>query len=299
MGLIRRAWAVISGAVGEVGKVGNRAVFSNPEMSRIAPPAYSAWGCSGQLASFAGRHSASFSDGFTSSAAHRLRRGFSTLLLAVALLLGLAAGAQAQTVSVSMPASANEGNAGTRNINVTVSRPGTTLVTNNQAMLVCFTGTATLSTSNSEFRTDADDYRKISLGTTQTGADFNCIEIVMGMHYPLTQMIRLQIRGDTVAERDETIIATISFVGTPSLTTWSLGTPSATHTIQNDDPMAVQLLPTSDVTFTEQTPSDTTKLTVRLERRLYAGEQLAAPIAYQRQAGISPHDQPTPSYANV
>ena len=117
----------------------------------------------------------------------------------------------------------------------------------------------------------------------------------MGLNYPsTTRTIPLRIRGDTDAERDETIIATISFVGTPS-STWSLGTSTATHTVQNDDPIAVQLLATSDVTFTEQTPSDTAAVTVRLERRLYTGEQLAVPVDFHGN-GVSFHDDTNPSY---
>ena len=192
-----------------------------------------------------------------------------------------------------MPASANEGNSGTRDINVTVSRTGTA-PTDDAAMNVCFTGTATFSTRDDGFSTDADDYRHTHSGTNLAGADSNCLALTMGAVYTATQTLGLRIRGDTEAERDETIVATISFVGTPS-STWSIGTSTATHTIQNDDRMAVRLLPTSDVTFTEETPTDTAAVTVRLARRLYAGENLAVPIEFTG-TGLTLQDLGNASY---
>ena len=92
--------------------------------------------------------------------------------------------------------------------------------------------------------------------------------------------------------------ATLSFSGTPPAGV-TLGTSTATHTIQNDDAIAVQLLPTSDVTFTEQTPSDTAAMTVRLERRLYAGEQLAVPVEFiiDTVGEVIPPEENHPSFS--
>ena len=53
---------------------------------------------------------------------------------------------------------------------------------------------------------------------------------------------------------------------------------SATVDVTDNDATLVSLVATSDVTFTEETPTDTAAVTVRLPRRLYAGENLAVPI---------------------
>ncbi len=50
--------------------------------------------------------------------------------------------------------------------------------------------------------------------------------------------------------------------------------------VTDNDPTVVSLVATSDVTFTEETPTDTAAVTVRLPRRLYAGENLAVPIEF-------------------
>ena len=62
------------------------------------------------------------------------------------------------------------------------------------------------------------------------------------------------------------------------------------------NPVIASLVATSDVTFTEQRSSDTAAVTVRLSRRLYAGEQLAVPIDYLGETGIDPHDAGNPDY---
>ena len=81
-------------------------------------------------------------------------------------------------------------------------------------------------------------------------------------------------------------------------TGYTVGTPNSdTTTIVDDDPTIASLIATSDVTFTEQRPSDTAAVTVRLSRRLYAGEQLAVPIDYVGAEGIDAHDESDRDYA--
>ena len=63
------------------------------------------------------------------------------------------------------------------------------------------------------------------------------------------------------------------------------------------NPTIASLVATSDVTFTEQRSSDTAAVTVRLSRRLYAGEQLAVPIDYVGAEGIDAHDESDRDYA--
>ena len=74
------------------------------------------------------------------------------------------------------------------------------------------------------------------------------------------------------------------------------GTGVATVDVTDNDATLVSLVATSDVTFTEQTPTDTAAVTVRLPRRLYGGENLAVPIQYSDESGITLHDQGGASY---
>ena len=62
------------------------------------------------------------------------------------------------------------------------------------------------------------------------------------------------------------------------------------------NPTIASLVATSDVTFTEQVATDTAAVTVRLSRRLYAGEQLAVPIDYVGAEGIDAHDESDRDY---
>ena len=80
-------------------------------------------------------------------------------------------------------------------------------------------------------------------------------------------------------------------------TGYTVGSPSSdTTTIVDDDPTIASLVATSDVTFTEQVATDTAAVTVRLSRRLYAGEQLAVPLDIVAYQGLSDHTATTPSY---
>ena len=79
---------------------------------------------------------------------------------------------------------------------------------------------------------------------------------------------------------------------------YTVGSPNSdTTTIVDDDPTIASLVATSDVTFTEQVATDTAAVTVRLSRRLYAGEQLAVPIDYVGAEGIDAHDESDRDYA--
>ena len=71
---------------------------------------------------------------------------------------------------------------------------------------------------------------------------------------------------------------------------------SVTVVVTDNDATLVSLVATSDVTFTEQTPTDTAAVTVRLPRRLYAGENLAVPIAAAISSGITTHGNLNRSY---
>ena len=73
---------------------------------------------------------------------------------------------------------------------------------------------------------------------------------------------------------------------------------SVTVEVTDNDATVVSLVATSDVTFTEETPTDTAAVTVRLARRLYAGENLAVPVEFPQDtaSGITLQDDTNPSF---
>ena len=194
-------------------------------------------------------------------------------MLALPLLAALPTGAEAQTVSVSAPADANEGDTGTRDIQFSISRSGTT-PTNNVAVRMCFTGSATLSTSESGFSTGSDYYEaETSINLTNT----NCLDYGVGIAYTNPRVATLRIKGDTTSEPDETIIATISFRGTPG-GTWSLGTATATHTIVEDDFTLTLSIP--DDLAVEDDVDNEAQIRVALSRALVSGETVTVPLNF-------------------
>ncbi len=161
--------------------------------------------------------------------ARRSWRDLLSALLCLSLLLVLAAGeAQAQTtLSISAPADANEGDAGTRDLTFTVTRTGGTANANYQ---VCFTGTATIDTTAAGTIPDAADYQPLTI-VSGTGfpAGSNCLT---GQTAGIGSE-GIRVKGDTDAESDETVIATLSLRGpNPGVT---LGNSVVTHTILDDD----------------------------------------------------------------
>ena len=143
-------------------------------------------------------------------------------------------GAEPVTVSISAPSDANEGNSGTTNklFAVTLS----SVHTEGVRVRVCYSGTATRGVSadyqsrfSTAISTNSCATRLIATGSTGTNA------------------YGIQIRGDTDAEPDETVIATLSLVNPPAGVV--LGTSTATYTILNDDNNA----PTVDNVIPDQT----------------------------------------------
>ena len=195
------------------------------------------------------RRPGSSSDSFDSSparaaagaraTARNLWRGLLSALLCLPLFFGLAAGVQAQTaiLSIGAPADANEGDSGTRNLAFTVSL--SRAVTNATNFRVCFTGTATIDTTAAGTIPAAADYQPgIFMG--RTSGSFlaylaNCVDHAVSSNATRPRNpITIRVKGDTDAEGDETVIATLSFVGSaPSGVT--LGTSVVTHTILDDD----------------------------------------------------------------
>ncbi len=174
-------------------------------------------------------------------------RGLLLALLSLALLLAYPAEeAQAQamaTLSISAPADANEGDSGTRDLIFTVTQSAG--MTSTTSYTVCFTGTATIHTpSVPAFSAPypaisaAADYQPVSgIGSGNfTVWHQNCIDATIPTNQtsPLpNNIIGIRVKGDTDAESDETVTATLSLDGVnPGIT---LGTSVVTHTILDDD----------------------------------------------------------------
>ena len=175
-----------------------------------------------------------------------MRPGLLLALLCLTAFLGVAVEeAQAQTtatLSITAPADANEGDSGTRDIFVTVTL--STGVANTTDYDICFSGTATIDTTQAGTIPAAADYQPIAtiaritmawagncittgfIGSNQTGASFP---------------IGIRVKGDTEAESDETVIATLSLRG--SNTGITLGTSVVTHTILDDDSTPSVMVP--------------------------------------------------------
>ena len=142
---------------------------------------------------------------------------------------------QSNRLSISAPADANEGNSGTRDLTFTVTLG--TAISQTFSFDVCFSGTATISTTG--FLAAGDDYLP-TRDPANSPQPSNCVTN-NGFHPGNTSstVVGIRVRGDTLFESDETVVATLSFAGTaPAGVT--LGTSTATHTIRNDDPEPVR-----------------------------------------------------------
>ena len=168
-------------------------------------------------------------------AARRLRGGLAALLLGLPLLAGLATEAAAQTLSIEAPANANEGDSGTTGHIFTVRL--SQAVSGTVAYRVCFGGgTATLDTGTGAIPASAD-YQLASVQGSPpvfgpSGGTCNNSGVHPGTTTSTT--IAIRVKGDTVAESDETVTATLELIGSPPAGV-TLGTSTATHTILNDD----------------------------------------------------------------
>ena len=172
------------------------------------------------------------------------------MLLCLPLFLGFAAvEAQAQTgtLSISAPADANEGDSSTRDLVFTVSLSAA--VGNLTNYTVCFTGTATIHTPSSRVFSapypaipgTADFQPTVDLnGVALAIWNQNCVDAVIDDRETSPyNIIGIRVKGDTDAESDETVIATLSLRGNaPGVT---LGTSVVTHTILDDDTPAPEI----------------------------------------------------------
>ena len=140
------------------------------------------------------------------------------------------AAAQA-TLSISGPADANEGDSGMSTFTYTVTL--SQAVSSSVTWRICFTGTATISTAPGW--SSGADYRGRS-GPLSTGT--SCFLSSHNTGTLTRDQIGFQVRGDTDVEPDETVIATLTLSGTPPDGV-TLGTSTHTHTILNDDTVAL------------------------------------------------------------
>ena len=163
------------------------------------------------------------------------------MLLCLPLFLGFASEAQAQTatLSISGPADANEGDSSTRDLFFTVSL--SSAVTASTSYQVCFSGTATIDTSMAATIPDSADYQPLSsLAGIVSPQNNSCLTELIFMGGTSNSAIGIRVKGDTDAEFDETVTATLSLVGSVP-TGVTLGVSTATHTILDDDTPAPEI----------------------------------------------------------
>ena len=145
-------------------------------------------------------------------------------------------------LSISAPADASEGDSGTRDLVFTVTQSETS--TNTTDFNVCFTGTATNDTATTGAIAAAADYRPgITVGSSFIGLDSDgdgCIgERINSNQTGASNAVTIRVKGDTDAESDETVIATLSLDGTSSGV--AVLNSEATHTILDDDTPAPEI----------------------------------------------------------
>ncbi|MYK85526.1 MAG: hypothetical protein F4025_03735, partial [Synechococcus sp. SB0669_bin_7] len=166
-------------------------------------------------------------------------------LLSLPLLVGHTTRAQAQpTLSISAPADAKEGDWATRDPSFKV-RVSEVIWWSNIEFKVCFSGTATRDTTAAATIPASADYQLVDatgrkrLQAPQPGYFWpipqtsSCVTDVIWAG-GLDKIVEIWIKGDTEIEPDETVVATLSLIGTPPAGV-TLGTSTATHTIKNDD----------------------------------------------------------------
>ncbi|MYI87244.1 MAG: hypothetical protein F4074_01335, partial [Synechococcus sp. SB0672_bin_10] len=166
-------------------------------------------------------------------------------LLSLPLLVGHTTRAQAQpTLSISAPADADEGDWATRDPSFKV-RLSEVIWGQTIEFKVCFSGTATRDTTAAATIPASADYQLIGatgrkrLQAPQPGYFWpipqtsSCVTETIPRG-GLDRVVEIWIKGDTEIEPDETVVATLSLIGTPPAGV-TLGTSTATHTIKNDD----------------------------------------------------------------
>ncbi len=136
------------------------------------------------------------------------------------------------TLSLSGPADANEGNSGTRDLDYTVSLSQALTGSDYVGFQICFTGTATIDLTEAATIPASADYQTVS---NTNPLNTNCSPL--GSFLPSGSLTKrgaiIRIKGDTDAESDETVIATLSITSQSGGIT--LGTSTHTHTILDDD----------------------------------------------------------------
>ena len=143
-------------------------------------------------------------------------------------------------LSISAPADANEGDSSTRDLEFTVTLSETRADTTN--FNVCFTGTATNDTATTGAIAATADYRPgATFGGSFLALDSDgdgCIgERINSNQTRSSGAVTIRVKGDTDAESDETVIATLS--STESGVT--VLNAEATHTILDDDTPAPEI----------------------------------------------------------
>ncbi len=185
------------------------------------------------------------------------------------------------TLSITAPADAAEGNSGTRDLTFTVTL--SEAVSSSFDYRVCFSGTATADLTRAATIPASADYQPGYLGSSM---EFNAdstscptINYTAGTTSDSTN-VAIRIKGDTEGEFDESVIATLSFVGTPPAGV-TLGTSEATHWIRDDDGAALTLR--YGVTRANAPEGSTTgygEFYLYPQRALRSGETVTVPLSF-------------------
>ena len=156
------------------------------------------------------------------------------------------------TLSLIGPDSANEGDSDTRDLTYTV-RLTSAISSGLVVWEVCFGGTATGDTDGGAIDGNAD-YQPRSGNSAYRGTGcfsqaFNTSSSALSNTH-----LKIRVKGDTVVEQDETVIATLTI--TDNTAGVALGTATHTHTIRDDDGGTVaDTTAPRVISITRQTPS--------------------------------------------
>ena len=140
-------------------------------------------------------------------------------------------GAGARTARLLLRATgdnANEGGSGTRSLNFTVRTSRG--ISGNVNYKVCFAGTATIHTGAGAIPAGADYRQSAATGNPP------CVSGTFSSSTAAqAQNVTVEVKGDTDAELDETVVSTLSFSGSPPAGATLARKSTVTHTIRNDD----------------------------------------------------------------
>ncbi|MXW47827.1 MAG: hypothetical protein F4Z97_04175, partial [Gammaproteobacteria bacterium] len=173
----------------------------------------------------------------------------------------------AAVLSIAAPADAVEGESGAtdRFFTVSFARP----VDSEVRYRVCFSGTAAIDLTQAGEVPATADYQPLTGGSgAPVAGTTRCVGAThaAGDLSTSDSSIGIRVRGDSDAEGDETVTATLELVGTPPASV-TLGDATATHTIFEDDAAVLSIAAPEDA-YEGDSGTDDRFFTVRLAKPL-------------------------------